>query len=79
MQVEDEKARKWYEKETLEQTWDVRTLQQNIILYIFDIIIINKNRRLCSCFLIEQDLFYTEFRKFYENLLTVYNNTYKIE
>lgn len=30
LQVEDEKAREWYEKETLEQTWSVRTLQRNI-------------------------------------------------
>ena len=30
LQVEDEKARVWYEKEALEQTWGVRTLQRNI-------------------------------------------------
>lgn len=30
LQVEDEKARQWYEKETLNQTWNVRTLQRNI-------------------------------------------------
>ncbi len=30
LQVEDEKARNWYEKEALEQTWSVRTLQRNI-------------------------------------------------
>lgn len=30
LQVEDEKARKWYEKEAFEQTWSVRTLQRNI-------------------------------------------------
>lgn len=30
LQVEDEKAREWYEKETLEQTWSVRILQRNI-------------------------------------------------
>ena len=30
LQVEDEKAREWYEKETLEQTWNVRTLQRNV-------------------------------------------------
>ena len=30
LQVEDEKARNWYEKETLEQTWNVRTLQRNV-------------------------------------------------
>ncbi len=30
LQVEDAKAREWYEKETVEQTWSVRTLQRNI-------------------------------------------------
>lgn len=30
LQVKDEKARAWYEKEALEQTWAVRTLQRNI-------------------------------------------------
>ena len=30
LQVEDKKARKWYEKEALEETWSVRTLQRNI-------------------------------------------------
>lgn len=30
LQVEDENARAWYEKEALEQTWGVRTLQRNI-------------------------------------------------
>lgn len=29
-QVRDEKARAWYEKEAIEQTWSVRTLQRNI-------------------------------------------------
>lgn len=30
LQVEDVKAREWYERETAEQTWRVRTLQRNI-------------------------------------------------
>ncbi len=30
LQVNDEKARAWYEKEATEQTWSVRTLQRNI-------------------------------------------------
>ena len=30
LQVEDKKARTWYEKEAAEQTWSVRTLQRNI-------------------------------------------------
>ena len=30
LQVNDETARKWYEKEAYEQTWSVRTLQRNI-------------------------------------------------
>ncbi len=30
LQVTDEKARAWYEKEAAEQTWSVRTLQRNV-------------------------------------------------
>lgn len=30
LQVNDQKARSWYEKEAVEQTWSVRTLQRNI-------------------------------------------------
>lgn len=30
LQVQDSTARKWYEKESYEQTWSVRTLQRNI-------------------------------------------------
>ncbi|TCU57641.1 putative nuclease of restriction endonuclease-like (RecB) superfamily [Longicatena caecimuris] len=30
IQVKDEKARNWYEKETAQQAWNVRTLQRNI-------------------------------------------------
>lgn len=30
LQVNDKKARAWYEKEAVEQTWSVRTLQRNI-------------------------------------------------
>ncbi len=30
LQVKDEKARLWYEKEAFEQTWSVRTLQRNV-------------------------------------------------
>ena len=30
LQVKDEKARDWYEKEAAEQTWSVCTLQRNI-------------------------------------------------
>ena len=30
LQVEDEKAREWYAKESFEQTWSTRTLQRNI-------------------------------------------------
>lgn len=30
IQVEDKKARDWYEREAIEQTWSVRTLQRNI-------------------------------------------------
>lgn len=30
LQVNDKEARDWYEKEAIEQTWSVRTLQRNI-------------------------------------------------
>ncbi len=30
LQVHDDTARRWYEKEAYEQTWSVRTLQRNI-------------------------------------------------
>ena len=30
LQVKDEKARAWYEKEAISQAWSVRTLQRNI-------------------------------------------------
>ena len=30
LQVSDKVAREWYEKEAIEQTWSVRTLQRNI-------------------------------------------------
>ena len=30
LQVSDKEARDWYEKEALEQTWSVQTLQRNI-------------------------------------------------
>lgn len=30
LQIEDAKAREWYAKEAIEQTWSVRTLQRNI-------------------------------------------------
>ena len=29
LQVKDSEARDWYEKEAIEQTWSVRTLQRN--------------------------------------------------
>ena len=32
LQVKDKAARDWYEKEAVEQTWSVRTLQRNILL-----------------------------------------------
>ena len=30
LQVKDEEAREWYEKEALQQAWSVRTLQRNV-------------------------------------------------
>jgi len=36
LRVNDEVARKWYEKEAVEQTWNVRTLQRNILSQYFN-------------------------------------------
>lgn len=35
LQVNDDKARMWYEKEAVEQTWSVRALQRNISLQYY--------------------------------------------
>ena len=35
IQVKDEKARNWYEKEAAQQAWNVRTLQRNIALQYY--------------------------------------------
>lgn len=35
LQVNDDKVRVWYNKETVEQTWSVRTLQRNISLQYY--------------------------------------------
>ena len=37
LQVKDEKARDWYEKEVVEQTWSVRTLQRIFLLSIITV------------------------------------------
>ena len=48
LQVHDEVARKWYEKEAYEQTWSVRILQRNIdTQYLLSIVAIRR-KRICD-------------------------------
>ena len=44
LQVEDETARKWYEKEAYDQTWSVRTLQRNINTQYYDRMLLTTNK-----------------------------------
>lgn len=46
IQVKDEKARNWYEKESYEQTWSVRTLQRNINTQYYHRILQSQNKEL---------------------------------
>lgn len=46
IQVKDEKARNWYEKEAYEQTWSVRTLQRNINTQYYHRILQSQNKEL---------------------------------
>lgn len=45
LQVHDEAARKWYEKEAYEQTWSVRTLQRNIDTQYYYRLIQSKDKK----------------------------------
>ncbi len=45
LQVHDETARKWYEKEAYEQTWSVRTLQRNIETQYYYRLLKSKDKR----------------------------------
>ena len=46
IQVKDEAARSWYEKEAYEQTWSVRTLQRNINTQYYYRILQSQNKEL---------------------------------
>ena len=46
LQVNDKEARDWYEKEAIEQTWSVRTLQEIFLLNIIIVCFILKKRNL---------------------------------
>ncbi|MCH5256208.1 MAG: DUF1016 family protein [Lachnospiraceae bacterium] len=46
IQVKDEKARSWYEKEAYQQTWSVRTLQRNINTQYYYRILQSQNKEL---------------------------------
>ncbi len=45
LQVVDEKARRWYEKEAFEQTWSVRTLQRNINTQYYDRMLLTNDKK----------------------------------
>ena len=45
IQVTDDDARAWYEKEAYEQTWSVRTLKRNISTQYYDRIILSANKQ----------------------------------
>ncbi len=49
LQVHDEAARKWYEKEAYEQTWSVRTLQRNIDTQYYYRLLQSKDKRPVEC------------------------------
>ncbi len=44
LQVEDDTARIWYEKEAYEQTWSVRTLQRNINTQYYERMLLTTNK-----------------------------------
>ena len=44
IQIEDENARRWYEKEASEESWSVRTLQRNIDSQYYYRMLMSKNR-----------------------------------
>jgi len=44
LQVKDDKARAWYEKEAMEQTWAVRTLQRNIESQYYYRLVLSQNK-----------------------------------
>lgn len=46
IQVKDEEARNWYEKEAYEQTWSVRTLQRNINTQYYYRLLQSQNKEL---------------------------------
>jgi len=54
LQVKDEVARNWYEKEAYEQTWSVRTLQRNINTQYYYRILQSQNRELVEQEMLEK-------------------------
>jgi predicted nuclease of restriction endonuclease-like (RecB) superfamily len=51
LQVKDDVARAWYEKEEYEQTWSVRTLQRNVNKQYYYQMLQSQNKEL-----VEQEL-----------------------
>ena len=54
LQVKDDEARNWYEKEAYEQTWSVRTLQRNVNTQYFYRILQSQNRELVKQEMLEK-------------------------
>lgn len=56
MQVKDDVARAWYEKEVYEQTWNVRTLQRNVNTQYYYRILQSQNKELVKQEMLEKTI-----------------------
>ena len=56
LQVKDDEARAWYEKEAYEQTWSVRTLQRNVNTQYYYRILQSQNKELVKHEMLEKTL-----------------------
>ena len=61
LQVEDKRARDWYEREAMEQTWSVRTLQRNVSSqYYYRMLQTQKKELLKAEIEIQKSMFYLQ-------------------
>lgn len=58
LQVKDDVARAWYEKEAYEQTWSVRTLQRNVNTQYYYRILQSQNKELVEKEMLEKTVEY---------------------
>lgn len=56
LQVKDDEARAWYEKEAYEQTWSVRTLQRNVNTQYYYRILQSQNKELVEQEMLEKTI-----------------------